>query len=482
MKIRKNRDKGFSTETLSQLEIDEIAKGSEGYDRGEAPVSRDTQSAESLDDMAQLQKNVHGPSEMSRTHSYDALDAVRDFGPTDPEPEYNGYDPEEVFESEAEPAYEPEYYDGEDSDGSPAPEGQEQFALQLLTPSDEKYDDIMDNYEEVIEKMSSNPTKPKYWFKEQGDHWFCTCGQLNKGEVCESCGLERDLLRALFFLHEPGDEPGKYEGMNVTYTDVEVKNNGLSTKAKLIIAIAIVAILGAAAGLYSYFYIIKPNMEKEAAATAKAMAESVEKNVPVCTADINEFLRSSYVTAGDDSLKGKSYERAIRFYGKAAAIEGGEDLTDKINKAKFEYVKAHQNDGGDQFEKYLGELHESGYDGINDIYNEYYAWHFSIVANLSPDDYSTDMDTASRADTVYFHVSVSGGPPDKSLDIYYDATWPSGAKQTDMIGSGWKDGSRGYARFSYPVPLFAQEGTLTFRIYDKNTQEQLGSDSISFKH
>ena len=90
--------------------------------------------------------------------------------------------------------------------------------------------------------------------------------------------------------------------------------------------------------------------------------------------------------------------------------------------------------------------------------------------------------TASRADTVYFHVSVSGGPPGETLDIYYDATWPSGAKQTDMIGSGWKSGSKGYARFSYPVPIFAQEGTLTFKIYDKSNQKELGSDSIQFSH
>jgi len=261
-----------------------------------------------------------------------------------------------------------------------------------------------------------------------------------------------------------------------------MKGGKLSTKAKLIIAIAIVAILGAAAGLYSYFYIIKPNMEKEAAATAKAMAESIEKTVPACTVDMNEFLRSSYVTAGDSSLKDESYERALRFYAKASAIEGGEDLSDKINKAKFGYVSAHKSDGGDTFEKYLGELHKAGYAGVDEIYDEYYAWHFNIVANLSADDYSTDIGTASRADTVYFHVSVSGGPPGEAIDIYYDATWPNGARQTDMIGSGWKDGSKGYARFSYPVPLFAQEGTLSFKIYDKSNQEQLGSDSITFKH
>ena len=242
----------FSTETLSQGELDEITKGSEGYDRSEAPVNRNTQSAADLEDMARLQKDAHGREQMSRTHSYDALNAVRDFGPVDPEPEYTYEEPD--YSAEPEPDYVPdygadsvpapepdqEYYDGEDSDGSePASSG---FALQPLLPNDEKYDDIMDNYEEVIEKMSSNPTKPKYWFKEQGDHWYCTCGQLNKGDSCSNCGLERDLLRALFFLHEPGDEPGKYEGMDVSYTDVEVKANKLSTKAKLIIAIAVIVI------------------------------------------------------------------------------------------------------------------------------------------------------------------------------------------------------------------------------------------------
>ena len=490
----------FSTETLSQGELDEIAKGSKSYDRGEAPVNRNTQSAENLDDMAQLQKNVHEQSQMSRTHSYDALDAVRDFGPRDPEPAAEpepvsepepvydpetDFEPEQVFEPDSEPYKGPkpdleiEYYDGEDSDSS-EPEPSEQFALQPLTPGDEKYNDIMDNYEEVIEKMSSNPTKPKYWFKEQGDHWYCTCGQLNKGDSCSNCGLERDILRALFFLHEPGEEAGKYEGMDVTYTNVEVKDSKLSTKAKLIIAIAAIVILAAAAGLYSYFYIIKPNMEKEAAATAKAMAESIESNVPACTKDMNEFLRSSYVTAGDKSLEDESWERAIRLYTKATAMEGGEDLSEKFNKAKYGYVKAHKSDGGDKFEKYLDDLHDIGYSGVDEIYNEYYAWHFNIVANLSPDDYSTDIGTASRADTVYFHVSVSGDPPDESLDIYYNAQWPSGARQTEQIGSGWKSGSKGYARFAYPVPLFAQEGTLSFHIYDKNTQEELGSDSIEF--
>ena len=71
-----------------------------------------------------------------------------------------------------------------------------------LTPDD-------DIYEDIIEQFASAPTKPKYWFEEFGDYWSCSCGHINKGDRCKSCGLERDLLRSLFILHKPAGTPGK---------------------------------------------------------------------------------------------------------------------------------------------------------------------------------------------------------------------------------------------------------------------------------
>ena len=71
-----------------------------------------------------------------------------------------------------------------------------------LTPDD-------DIYEDILEQFASAPTKPKYWFEELGDYWSCSCGHINKGDICKSCGLERELLRSLFILHKPADEPGK---------------------------------------------------------------------------------------------------------------------------------------------------------------------------------------------------------------------------------------------------------------------------------
>ena len=460
MRSKKWKEKEFSTETLTQVEVDEIMAGSSEYEQGKAPVSRNTQCAEDLGDIAELQKDRHNRNELSKTHNFS------ESGET-------------------------EYYDGEDSDfyeelgdGQYLEESHptSHFTLQPITPEDEDYEDIMENYEEVMEKMSSNPTKPKYWFKEKGDHWYCTCGQLNQGDTCSNCGIERDLLRALFFLHEPGEEPGKYEGMNIAYTDVDVNGRRLSSKVKLIIAIAIIAILLIAAGIFSYYYVIKPSMEKEAAANAAAAADSLHANVVLCASNIDTFMLDSYISAGDQCYKDKKYETAIKFYGMAGKIKDSDGLQDKINSAKYGYVTENKSKGGEKFEKYLLELYKIDYSDIDKIYDEYYAWHFKIISNTSPDDDTNDISTVSRADTVYFHVLVSGGAPDETIDVYYEATWPGGYKDTYQIGTGWKAGSKGTARMAYPVPILGKEGNLVFKIYDKSTQELLGSDTVTFKH
>ncbi len=347
-------------------------------------------------------------------------------------------------------------------------EDEEVFSLQPLTPADANYDDIM-------EKFVSAPTKPKYWFKEQGDHWYCSCGQLNGGDFCTNCGLGRDLLRTLFFLHEPGDNSQPSND-----NTAKVSNGNISSRAKLIIAIVTLLILLLATGIFSYYKIIKPSMEAEAEARSKAMAESMETNVVLCGSNINSFLRESYITAGDNAMKNDKFKTAIRFYKLAANIEKSDGLSKKINEAKYQYVLANKETGGDTFEKYLSELMDIEYSNVGEIYAEYFAWHFNVIANNSPDDTTSDITTFSRSDTVFFHVFASGGAPDETIDVYYEAIWPSGHKQTDIIGSNWTAGSKGTAKFSYPVPLFAQEGKLSFKVYNKSTQELLAEDSITF--
>ncbi|MBR0127286.1 MAG: hypothetical protein IJL99_03410 [Firmicutes bacterium] len=505
MKKKPRREREYSTETLVDVTYDpeDVAD----YDSGNAPMTRNTQPAEKLDDLAEFQKRSKNRKESQHTHNYSILDAVRDYNPDagrdlEPEDDYAGDDwtePEYTDSAEREEYYDRDEYgrgeydrgeydrdeygrDGYDDraafpgagdrddflgiDGEPS----ENYEPRPLRPEDAGYEDIM-------EQFTTAPTKPKYWFEEFGDYWTCSCGHLNKGDVCDNCGLERELLRSLFVLRKPGDT----EGMPVKYEEVIVPKGRLTTKHKLIIASVIIAILVACGGAFSYYYLYVPAMEKEAAATVKATTDAVQSGVSDISAETDGFLWESYITAGDNALDAGKHLTAIAYYNKAQQIEDNQDLQDKVLEAKYRYVKSHQSKGGDTFEKFLGELMSVSYKEAGSIYEEYYAWNFKVVANLDKDDYSTDIDTASRADTVYFHVSVSGGPPDESVSVYYEAIWPSGSKQTDIIGSNWTDGSKGYARFSYPVPPLGKEGTLKFNIYDKSTQELLASDSIKLK-
>lgn len=222
-------------------------------------------------------------------------------------------------------------------------------------------------------------------------------------------------------------------------------------------------------------------MEEEAAREASANAKALSASIVECASGFDDFLWHSYVTAGNRRYKKEKYSDAIDYYRLAKEIKNTDNLTAKIRKSKYQYVKAHYNEGGEKFEKYLSDLHEIGYSDIDSIYYQYYAWHISIVANTSEDDYSTDIDTVSRKDTVYFHVSCSGGPPGETLDLYYEAEWPSGSSSTEDIGKDWTSGSKDTARFQYPIPLMGKEGKFKFKVYNKSTKELMAEDSVKFK-
>lgn len=446
-----------------------------------------------------------------------------------------------------------------------------------LTPDD-------DIYEDIIEQFASAPTKPKYWFEEFGDYWSCSCGHINKGDHCKSCGLERELLRSLFILHKPADAAGKLDkklkrnkeqadkeaeqyadresrrkereasGADLTKvipieTDVKDKDVGfpaykevtipeetaltipdkkfkLNFNKKTLIAIAACIVLIAACGFAIYKHMAAPAIQYEEALQLMEEGKyelAIEKYTELGdykdSADmihqcwillgdryyenkkfkdainayntamelkeddsLHEKIRLCYIGIGDKYLANDEYEKALGAYAVAAEIAAGEDVQKKIDDAKFAYIKAFKSDRTDQVETYMSELMESGYPGIKEVYDEYYAWHTSIAANKSETDYSTDLSTVSRKDTVYFHVSLSGGEPSETVHLYYEVKWPDGHTEIYDLGSGWKSGDKIAARFQYSIPLFGREGKMTFSLYDSNTKELLGSDSVTFKN
>lgn len=476
-----------------------------------------------------------------------------------------------------------------------------------LTPED-------DIYEDIIEQFASAPTKPKYWFEEFGDYWSCSCGHINKGDYCKSCGLERELLRSLFILHKPAGAAGKLDKKlkkakdqvdkeeqqhadkvsrrrereasgedltkvvpietdehasidadsdddsakinkgtdNTSDTDkntahdnkpsksneknniVPLENNSatahkkfrLGFKGKIAIAIiACLALIGVC-GFAIYKHMAAPAMQYEEAQQLQAdgkYEEAIEKykalgdykdsknliikcwvligdryyengefqdaiNSYETAMDLKkdkslyEKIRLCYIGIGDQYYEEGEYEKAIGVYMVAAEIAAGDDVVDKINACKMGYVKKYQDDRTEQVEAYLEELVSDDYPGAQEIYDAYYAWHVKIVANTSESDYSSDIDTASRSDTVYFHAMLSGGEPSESIALYYEISWPDGRHEICDLDSNWKAGDKITARFQYAIPLFGKEGKLTFTLYDRNTQEALGSDSVTLKH
>lgn len=471
-----------------------------------------------------------------------------------------------------------------------------------LTPDD-------DIYEDIIEQFASAPTKPKYWFEEFGDYWSCSCGHINKGDRCKSCGLERELLRSLFILHKPAGTPGKLnkklskaakeqidkeeqqqadkenrikkreesgddslkvipietsedtgevqddsgsqssanddnaesstgndkseasdQSTALTVSDTaatpDKKSHRLSFRTKIIIAIVACLVLIGGCGTAIYHYMAAPAMQYEEAQKLqadgkyeKAIAkykslgdykdceeliwecyigmgdqyfEAKDYNKAIDTYNIAIDLKDDqslhdkiwqcYIGIGDVYMENGEYENALSTYYVAADLNDNEEIQDKINLAKFNYVKTYQKDRTAKVEEYMSDLMDIKYSGIQDIYDIYYAWHVKVIANTSETDYSTDIDTVSRKDPVFFHAALSGGEPSEQLMLYYEVVWPSGSSQIYNLDSTWKDGSNITARFQYPIPLFGKEGTLTFKLYDRSTNEVLGSDTVTFKN
>lgn len=439
-----------------------------------------------------------------------------------------------------------------------------------LTPDD-------DIYEEILEQFASAPTKPKYWFEEFGDYWSCSCGHINKGDCCKSCGLERELLRSLFILHKPAGEAGKLNkklkktkeqvdkeeqqfsdkesrrkereasGEDLTKVvpietgspeEAEVKTEiienaktkkkifDFASKKKIFIAIAACIVLIGACSIAIYKHMAAPAMQYEEAVQlmedgqyekalekfesldgykdsknmirkcwilwgdAQYAAGEFDKAISCYETAYNlkkdksiyEKIRLCYIGIGDKHFAAEEYEKALGAYTVAAEIAAGDDVQNKINDTKFAYVKAFSSDRTRLVEKYILELMDADYPGIREVYDSYYAWHVSIVANTSEDDYSSDVSTVSRKDTVYFHATLSGGEPSEMIRLYYEVTWPDGKKEIYGLDSEWAAGDKITARFQYHIPLFGKEGKLTFTLYDSGTKEPLGNDSVTFKN
>ena len=150
-------------------------------------------------------------------------------------------------------------------------------------------------------------------------------------------------------------------------------------------------------------------------------------------------------------------------------LDGYRDSGEQLLALEYAYVSSHMNPDDPMTEKYLKELMAETYLDVEDIYEQLYHWQIRIIVNESQSDTETDIDTASRDKVLWWHIQVTAGPPDESLEVRAVAAYPNGAEIDVWAGSPSFSIMRGegFTTSTYYVdPKNGAAGDMTFSICD----------------
>ena len=82
-------------------------------------------------------------------------------------------------------------------------------------------------------------------------------------------------------------------------------------------------------------------------------------------------------------------------------------------------------------------------------------------------------------ETIYFHSTLSGGPPEGSVELSYTITYPDGSADSGEVGSAAGAGETVTTKCVYAQPLSGSGQSLTYKLFIKKNHELLSSDSVS---
>lgn len=397
------------------------------------------------------------------------------------------------------------------------------FRPSPINPEDPSYRDVMLQNPQL-------PIMPKYRFEDFGEFWSCSCGQVNRNEACSNCGLERDLLKKLFPPQADQERPDgsgaaakeaskeTAAGKNGTEgNDPDLREDGPSVgigagaaadvkleaapadpgereecdivpakrsrrkKRGIASVIIVVCILILGTAFAALHYLVLPQMEQEDALKAKAIDTALTEDIPEVFAPFDDLVYDTYCATGDRMYTDKKYGKAARYYRKANEIRSSAELERKILEAKFSYVRTHKDKEEDreQVADYLEDLVKNNFPGAKELYEEYYVWSASIVVNGDEDDHSKDVKSMQAGETIYFHSTLSGGPPEGSVELSYTITYPDGSADSGEVGSAAGAGETVTTKCVYAQPLSGSGQRLTYKLFTKKNHELLSSDSVS---
>ena len=177
---------------------------------------------------------------------------------------------------------------------------------------------------------------------------------------------------------------------------------------------------------------------------------------------IPEYKYSQACSALDDEL----YFKAIEAF---EELDGYKDSEKKINEAKYKYVLDNKNNDNSTTYEFLSELKRIDYKNSTDIYDDLYEWKITMLAiNTSENDETTNKNSISKYDTVYFHFRLTGGKPNETVRIKVVDIPPNGNSGDYYFDSVWEDGDILWYSWGYNEPQYGTAGTLQCKFYDEN--------------
>lgn len=190
---------------------------------------------------------------------------------------------------------------------------------------------------------------------------------------------------------------------------------------------------------------------------------------------LKDYLDSSTLAAECDYRKAMELKNAEDYKGAIELFEGILSYSDSLEQqkdAKYRYAQKNYNNTDLVTVQYLSELKAAGYKDAQTLLAALSSWDVKIIYNDSKTDLEKSLISVSIKKDRYFHVTVTGGLPNQSVNLRWEVTVHktlTGVIENVTDGStvtfGWDAGDKGYT---------AGSGDLTVRIYDNDTNELLG--------
>lgn len=186
-----------------------------------------------------------------------------------------------------------------------------------------------------------------------------------------------------------------------------------------------------------------------------------------------QIVFSNYNKAKTYHKEGK-YTDAVKIF---SSIGEYQDSVTLMNESMYAYVKVHQQRDDSVTYEYLKQLYSVNYEDAKTIYKTLYSWKADCIINNKKEDKVTHSQVLSRYDTVYFHVTLSGGEPNATTKVRYEIVFPGGSVQKGDFGKDWKEKSEGCTWVWFKTPAFAQTGYAYIKLFD-HKNNLIGEETV----